>query len=108
MNLPGVDTYVCDASATKDADARGSQICPLPDGRRKSPIGTKRAYRHSATMSALEAKPDDICSLRAFPVLTPSRPWLIQEIHALHRICGALTSKPNAKDHTMCGNSWPG
>jgi hypothetical protein len=40
MNLPGVDTYVCDASATKDADARGSQICPLPDGRRKSPIGT--------------------------------------------------------------------
>ena len=33
-------------------------------------IGTKRAYRHSATMSALEAKPDDICSLRAFPVLT--------------------------------------
>ena len=27
MNLPGVDTYVCDASATKDADARGSQIC---------------------------------------------------------------------------------
>ena len=28
MNLPGVDTYVCDASATKDADARGSQICP--------------------------------------------------------------------------------
>jgi hypothetical protein len=39
MNLPGVDTYVCDASATKDADARGSQICPLPDGRRKSPIG---------------------------------------------------------------------
>jgi hypothetical protein len=42
MNLPGVDTYVCDASATKDADARGSQICPLPDGRRKSPIGTSR------------------------------------------------------------------
>jgi len=44
MNLPGVDTYVCDASATKDADARGSQICPLPDGRRKSPIGTKRRF----------------------------------------------------------------
>jgi hypothetical protein len=32
--------------------------------------GTKRTYRHAATMSALEAKPDDICSLRAFPVLT--------------------------------------
>jgi hypothetical protein len=44
MNLPGVDTYVCDASATKDADARGSQICPLPDGRRKSPIGTSRDF----------------------------------------------------------------
>jgi hypothetical protein len=28
MNLPGVDTHLCDASATKDADARGSQICP--------------------------------------------------------------------------------
>jgi hypothetical protein len=40
MNLPGVDTYVCDASAS----ARGSQICPLPDGRRKSPIGTKRRF----------------------------------------------------------------
>ena len=40
MNLPGVDTYVCDASATKDADARGFQICPLPDGRSKSPLGT--------------------------------------------------------------------
>jgi hypothetical protein len=28
MNFPGVDTYVFDTSATKDADARGSQICP--------------------------------------------------------------------------------
>jgi len=34
-------------------------------------IGTKRTYRHAATMSALE-EPDDICSLRAFPVLTPT------------------------------------
>ena len=56
MNLPGVDTYVCDASATKDADARalpnlppatwpqkvaycaptggrsGSALCPLWEG----------------------------------------------------------------------------
>src|SRR5262249_61747331 len=53
MNLPGVDTYVCDASATKDADARGSQICPLPDGRRKSPIGTKRTFYACRRMSVL-------------------------------------------------------
>ena len=33
----------------------------------------------------------------------PSRPSLIQEIHALHGICGVLTWKPNAKDHTICG-----
>jgi hypothetical protein len=39
----------------------------------------------------------------AGPVLTPSRPSLIQEIHALHGICGVLTWKPNAKDHTICG-----
>src|SRR5262249_2241313 len=31
-----------------------------------SAIGTKRTCRHAATMSALGAKPDDICSLRAF------------------------------------------
>jgi len=35
--------------------------------------------------------------------LIPSRPSLIQEIHALHGICGVLTWKPNAKDHTICG-----
>jgi hypothetical protein len=51
MNLPGVDTYVCDASATKDADARGSQICPLPDGRRKSPIGTYSALCEMSDLS---------------------------------------------------------
>ena len=28
--------------------------------------GTKRTWRHAATMSALGPKPDDICSLRAF------------------------------------------
>jgi hypothetical protein len=28
MNLFGVDTRVCDGSATKDADARGSQCAP--------------------------------------------------------------------------------
>src|SRR5262249_7240998 len=27
---------------------------------------SKRTWRHAATMSALRAKPDDICSLRAF------------------------------------------
>src|SRR5262249_12561632 len=32
----------------------------------RSPSGTKRTCRHAATMSALGAKPDDICSLRAF------------------------------------------
>jgi hypothetical protein len=58
MNLPGVDTYVCDASATKDADARGSQICPLPDGRRKSPIGTSRTSGDVRLKSAKWAKAD--------------------------------------------------
>jgi hypothetical protein len=58
MNLPGVDTYVCDASATKDADARGSQICPLPDGRRKSPIGTSRTSGDVRLESAKWTKAD--------------------------------------------------
>jgi hypothetical protein len=55
MNLPGVDTYVCDASATKDADARGSQICPLPDGRRKSPIGASRRFLRRTDSLLLKA-----------------------------------------------------
>jgi hypothetical protein len=38
MNLPGIDTCVCDASVAKDADARVSQICPRLEGRRMSPI----------------------------------------------------------------------
>jgi hypothetical protein len=63
MNLPGVDTDVCDASATKGADARGSQICPLPDGRRKSPIGTKRICPSRWSMPAYGSKADNICSL---------------------------------------------
>src|SRR5262245_8686689 len=55
-------------------------------------IGTKRTYRHAATMSALEAKPDDICSLRAFPGLDPSATWRPQfccdaQGHAPYR-CG--------------------
>jgi len=60
MNLPGVDTYVCDASATKDADARGSQICPLPDGRRKSPIGTSRTSGNVRLESGKWAKADTL------------------------------------------------
>jgi hypothetical protein len=55
------------------------------------------------TGSADLGKPENICSARALRVMTPSRPSLIQEIHALHGICGVLTSKPNAKDHTTCG-----
>ena len=70
MNLPGVDTYVCDASATKDADAGGSQICPLPDGRRKSPIGTFLPSQPSRVMSVIGGRPADICSLRGFRILT--------------------------------------
>jgi hypothetical protein len=62
MNLPGVDTYVCDASATKDADARGSQICPLPDGRRKSPIGTTRLGHERAGFAAMHG-PDLLYSV---------------------------------------------
>jgi hypothetical protein len=58
MNLPGVDTYVCDASATKDADARGSQICPLPDGRRKSPIGTSRHFAASQQFGRFRSEAD--------------------------------------------------
>src|SRR5215510_1063851 len=44
-------------------------------------IGTKRTCRHAATMSALGAKPDDICSLRAFEQSSGAcigpvyRPW---------------------------------
>jgi hypothetical protein len=58
MNLPGVDTYVCDASATKDADARGSQICPLPDGRRKPPIGTSRHFAASQQFGRFRSEAD--------------------------------------------------
>jgi len=70
MNLPGVDTYVCDASATKDADARGSQICPLPDGRRKSPIGTKLPIPNVRSSVANRGKADKICSMRVLRILT--------------------------------------
>ena len=41
MNFSGIDTCVCYASVAKNADARASQICPRPEGRRMSPIGTK-------------------------------------------------------------------
>jgi hypothetical protein len=58
MNLPGVNTYVCDASATKDADAGGSQICPLPDGPRKSPNGTSLTSRDVRLESAKQANAD--------------------------------------------------
>jgi hypothetical protein len=57
MNLPDVDTYVCDASATKDADAR-SQICPVPDGRRKSPIGTSRHFAASQQFGRFRTEAD--------------------------------------------------
>src|SRR5262249_13471446 len=57
-------------------------------------ISTKRAYRHAATMSALEGKTDDIWSLRAFSGLDPSATWRPQfccdaQGHAPYR-CGKL------------------
>jgi hypothetical protein len=58
MNLPGIDTCVCDASVAKDADARVSQICPRLEGRRMSPIGTKRTSMGCRSMSVYGGKAD--------------------------------------------------
>jgi hypothetical protein len=54
MNLPGIDTCVCDASVAKDADARVSQICPRLEGRRMSPIGTKRTMEDVSSLVRYE------------------------------------------------------
>jgi hypothetical protein len=58
MNLPGINTCVCDASVAKDADARVSQICPRLEGRRMSPIGTTLTFRNVCCSVAIGVKAD--------------------------------------------------
>ncbi|MGB8605626.1 hypothetical protein, partial [Bradyrhizobium sp.] len=60
MNFSGIDTCVCYASVAKNADARASQICPRPEGRRMSPIGTKQTSRHVRSNVANGGKADII------------------------------------------------
>ena len=58
MNFSGIDTCVCYASVAKNADARASQICPRPEGRRMSPIGTTRTFGNVRYSVALGGKAD--------------------------------------------------
>ena len=57
MNLPGIDTCVCDASVAKDADAHVSQICPRLEGRRMSPIGRFCCRRPPLPDAVLRGEP---------------------------------------------------
>src|SRR5438105_5446030 len=55
-------------------------------------LTSKGTYRHAATMSALEAKPDDICSLRAFPVFDPQETSRNFFARAPGRVVGEIQS----------------
>jgi hypothetical protein len=44
-----------------------------------SGYGTSRTCRHCSLMSAIGGRPDNICSMRVFRILTPSPTYAVQD-----------------------------